>query len=192
MCKREDQAEFLAHAARHGADLDVEIEFKAFGEFASAGADVYAADGADDLEGGVPVHPRPEAEIARHISDIAFDQRGVAPAIKPEDAGGSVGWAEKPQQYADGGGFACAVWPEKAVERAFADVDGDVFDAAPRAVGACEIVEIDDRHAVRISRWLGGCVCRGGIERLRASVGRWRLRVGVRAARRVCGVAAVR
>ena len=70
-----------------------------------------------------------EAELLRHVTDMAADLRCVFTDIHAENATGAFGWRKQAAKRLDDRGFPGAVWSKETEELAYVDLKADVADS---------------------------------------------------------------
>ena len=104
-----------------------------------------------------------EAELLRHVSDLAADARGVADDVVAEAGAAAAVGHQQAAQHADGRRLAAAVGAEKAADLALRDLEIEPVDHAPRAEALAQPVDVDDEPGHRPIRavLLACAVCTG-------------------------------
>ena len=92
--------------------------------------------------GGRTVHPLGQAQVSGKVANVSLDRFAVAPAVSSRDPGRSAGGSEKPEQHADGGGFTSPIGSRNP-NSAPSATRRHALDAAPAAISAGEVVELD-------------------------------------------------
>ena len=98
-----------------------------------------------------------EAELLRHVADVALDVSGVLADVHAEDGGVAGGEGDEAAEGSDDGGFAGAVGAEEAEELAAVEVEADVVDGGEGAEAEGEVLGVDDGHCAWGERRFARC-----------------------------------
>src|SRR5262249_11507626 len=85
-----------------------------------------------------------EAELLRHVADLAADQRRLPDDVEPETGAVSTVGDEEPAQYANGGGLAAAIGAEKAADFTLGDLQAQPIDYLQGTEALSQVMDIDD------------------------------------------------